>query len=630
MSGIVGLVHRDGTSVDETTLREMTSRIAHRGPDGGGVWVDGAAGFGHQRLRTSATPRCRSPHEAVPGVTVAGDLRLDNREELASRLGVGGGCSDAALVARAYRRWGRACPSHLLGAFAFCLWDEPSNRLFCARDHLGVRPLYYATPAGRIAFASEPPALFAVDGVSRVPNLTRIATYLGGHPEDRDETFYEQVARLPPAHHLTATEDEVTVEQYWSVTDVTPLPAASSAEYERQFRELFLDAVAARLPDETPAGSFLSGGLDSGSIASAAGHLAERRERPTPHTFSAVFDDVTACDEREFVDAVVDERTVRPHTVRGDRVDPLAGLDRHLRHRSQPFHPSLFMLIWRLYRAVADEGLRVVLHGYGGDQAMGSDVRPRLRGLLRSGRLATFARELSAYLDRYDEAPVRDVLWHDIGRPLVPTALRRLRHSRFDDEWYLDRTFAPIAPEFARRVNHPARVRESTLTPESKSHRAALERSLCSGELPFNLEMNDIAAASFGVRPRFPLLDRRVVEFSLGLPAAEAVRGGLDRAIVRNALAGILPARIRARSRKTYFSENIVHGVETYAGGTVRETLFDGTPAVAQCMNVDEVRQSFDRLGGGLTATDARVLLMATTLERWLDDHVDTTDQLSV
>jgi asparagine synthase (glutamine-hydrolysing) len=624
VSGIVGLLDRDGTPVDDSTLRAMTDRLAHRGPDGRDIWADGPVGIGHQRLQTSTIPRCRGACETVPGVVVAGDLRLDNREELTDRLDVDDGCSDAEFVAHAYRRWGRECPTHLLGAFAFCLWDERSTRLFCARDHLGVKPVYYTTPAGRFAVASEPPPLFAVDGVTRRPNPERIAAYLGGHPDDRDETFYEEVARLPPAHHLTVTEDEVTVAQYWSVSDVEPLPAASSAEYERRFRELFLDAVATRLPDETPAGSFLSGGLDSGSIASAAGHLAERGDRPTPHTFSAVFDDVPECDEREFIEAVVEQGTVDPHTVRGDRVDPLAGLDRHLRHRGQPFHPSLFMLIWRLYQAVADEGLRVVLHGYGGDQVMGSDVRPHLRGLLRAGRLPTFAHELSAYLDRYDEAAVREVLWYDIGRPLVPTALRRLWHSRFDDEWYLDRTFAPIDPEFARRVDHPARVREAALTPPPMSYRAALERSLRSGELPFHLELNNIAAATVGVEARFPYLDKRVVEFSLGLPPEEAVQGGLDRAIVRNALTGILPREISERTFKTVFSANIRHCVEAYALATVAETLFDGPPAVSRYLKVDGVRQSFDAFDDGdPTAVDARVLLMATTLERWLDQCID-------
>lgn len=623
MSGIVGLLSRDATPVDEPTLRAMTDWVAHRGPDGGGVWADGPVGVGHQRLRTSATPRCRGPTEAVPGVVVAGDLRLDNRGDLAERLDADAGDSDAALVARAYRRWGRDCPTHLLGAFAFCLWDEAAGRLFCARDHLGVKPLYYAAPPGRLAFASEPPALFAAEGVSRAPNLSRVATYLGGHPDDRDETFYERVARLPPAHHLTATGDEVTVERYWSAADVDPLPRASSAEYERQFRELFLDAVAVRLPDETPAASFLSGGLDSGSIASVAGHLGDERGRPTPHTFSAVFPDIPACDERRFVDAVVDRGIVHPHTVRGDRVNPLAGLDRHLRHRGQPFHPSLFMLIWRLYEAVADEGLGVVLHGYGGDQVMESDVRPHLRGLLARGRLPSFARELSAYLDRYPDAPVREVLWYDVCRPFVPTAVRRLRHGLFDEDWYLDRAFAPVDPAFARRVDYPARVRETALTPPPNSHRAAVERSLASGELPFHLELNDIAAASYGVEPRFPYLDRRVVEFSLGLPPGETVRDGLDRVIVRNGLAGILPQAIRERTFKTQFSENVVHGVRAYARDTVAETLFDGPPAVAEYLDRDGLRRSFDALDDDPAGADARVLLMATTLERWLDDHVD-------
>jgi asparagine synthase (glutamine-hydrolysing) len=127
--------------------------------------------------------------------------------------------SDAELVAHTYRRWGRDCPTHLLDAFAFCLWDERLTRLFCARDHLGVKPIYYAAPAGRFAVASESPALFAVDGVTRRPNPKRIAVYPDRYPVDRHETFYEDIARLLPAHHLTVTAAGTTVEGFGLDTD---------------------------------------------------------------------------------------------------------------------------------------------------------------------------------------------------------------------------------------------------------------------------------------------------------------------------------------------------------------------------------------------------------------------------
>src|SRR4028118_115937 len=182
MSAIVGLYNLDGRSIERSAVEQMVAALAHRGPDGAGVWSEGAVGLGHCMLWT--TPE--SLHEKLPLVdksrdlTITADARIDNREELMEQLGITaeahGEVSDSQLVLAAYGKWGEDCPQHLLGDFAFVIWDGAKQQLFCARDHFGVKPFYYHYAADkRFAFATEIKALLGLPEVPRQLNEVRVA-----------------------------------------------------------------------------------------------------------------------------------------------------------------------------------------------------------------------------------------------------------------------------------------------------------------------------------------------------------------------------------------------------------------------------------------------------------------------
>lgn len=618
MSAIAAVLARDGTGVTATVDR-LTRALAHRGPDGSGVWHGDGAGLGHQHHCTVPESRNASFPRHTAGAVVTADLRLDNRADLCATLDVDGDVPDADLAAYAYRRWGTAFPTHLLGAFAVAVWDPERRRLVCARDHLGVKPLYYATSDGTVAVASEPGPLVGLAGVAAAPDERRVGEYLAGL-YDETATFYADVSPLPPAHVMTVTEEGVDPERYWSLAEVDPLPESHQSAYDRRFRDLFERAVTDRLRSTGRVGSLLSGGLDSSSIACVgADTLADRGDAPL-WTYSAVFDTVTACDESRYIESVLDGGAFEPTFVDGDGFGPLVDLDEHLRYRRQPYYPSLFMLVWGLFR-VAGRDVDVVLQGYGGDQTMGSDVRGHLRGLLRRGRLPSFVREFRGYLENYPWLDARSTLWSDVLLPLVPQPLRRARHRLFDDDHYLDGTFVPLDPSFARESGLLDRIAADRRRQPPVSQPAVRRRSLAAGEPAFNLELNDVAGAVHGVEPRFPYFDKRLVEFAVALPPGHTVSEGLDRTVVRRALADTLPPAVRDRTDKAEFSPNVVHGLETYDLGVVERTLFDGSAAVDRYLDADELRSSFERFQRDPAVDDARALAMATTLERWLDDY---------
>ncbi|MEP7356295.1 MAG: asparagine synthase-related protein, partial [Anaerolineales bacterium] len=288
MSGLCALLNFDGRPVDRAELEKMTARLAHRGPDAGGIWPPSGGGpadpgspvgLGQRLLWT--TPE--SLHERLPlasadgQLAITADARIDNRDELFGLLGLADhSLADSALILAAYAKWGERCPEHLLGDFAFAIWDAGKQALFCARDHLGNRPLFYHQAPGFAAIASEIKALLVLPQVPRRLNERRIAEYLATLHDDTAITFYQDIHRLPPAHSLTLSRAGAKLERYWALDPARALPPASDEAYADGFRELFTEAVRCRLRSAYPVGAMLSGGLDSSSIVCVARQLGRQ------------------------------------------------------------------------------------------------------------------------------------------------------------------------------------------------------------------------------------------------------------------------------------------------------------------------------------------------------------------
>src|SRR3989449_1054025 len=345
MSGIAGLWRLGGQPVEPAELESMTARLAHRGPDGTGAWREGPVALGHGMLHT--TPESLREQQPLVGtrgdLVLAADARIDNRGELCSLLPAPSDATDADLILAAYERWDETCPEHLLGDFAFAIWDAREQRLFCARDHFGVKPFYYHHRLGRLfAFASEIKGLLALPDVPRRLNETRVADYLVPLLEDKEITFYEEIVRLPPAHWMTVDREGIRRQEYWSLDPEREIRLGSDDEYAAAFREIFTEAVRCRLRSAFPVGSMLSGGLDSSSIVCVARELLAQGGCPRPHTFSAVFDDVPECDERRYIETVLSGGGVEPHLIRGDKVNPVERLEQDLVQQDEPFYaPNL-------------------------------------------------------------------------------------------------------------------------------------------------------------------------------------------------------------------------------------------------------------------------------------------------
>ncbi len=629
MSGIAGIYYLDEKPVEWETLSRMVDRLVHRGPDGADVWCSESIGLGHRMLWT--TPE--SLLEKLPLVSRSGDLaitadaRIDNRDELIGLLRLkdypAEKITDSQLILTAYEKWGESCSQYLLGDFAFAIWDRRKQTLFCGRDHFGVKPFYYYYCPGQIfVFATEIKALFCLAEVPCLINETRIGDHLNLMLEDKAITFYRDIFRLPPSHSLTVSSKKLNLQQYWSFNPKQELRLNSDAEYAEAYHAIFTKAVKCRLRSAFPIGSTLSGGLDSSSIVCVSRELLAQQGRTTLKTFSAIFDKLAECDERQYINEVVAQGGVEPHYIHAERISPLTEIDKVLWHQDEPFFAPNEFMHWGLYKAAREKGVRVFLDGFLGDSVVSYGWEYQIE-LARKGRWLALAREEQAIAKNYGGDPwklTRHIIWQYGIKFWIPEILKqswqRLHRHNIAEP--------PISPlinfEFAERINLGDRLKafERDPLPSWHSVRKAHYLELVSGGFPLCLELADKGAAAFSLESRFPYTDRRLAEFCLAVPPAQKLRDGWTRTILRRAMSDYLPEKIRWRSSKGNIAANFHQGLLNRDRQLLEETIFAAPKTIEPYVNISALKNEYQKYLSQGSARGIPFIWLVVTLALWL------------
>ena len=554
MSGILGVYNLDGRPIDAAILDRMGDAMAHRGPDGRAQWRCGAVGFGHLMFRTTPQSLC----ETQPLTNEEGNLcltldgRLDNRQELKKAL-LSRGFSlrqdtDAELVLRSYQCWQEQCPKRMIGDFAFAIWDARSQRLFCARDHMGVRPFYYHRSARLVAFATEIAGLLALDMIPQQLNESRLADYLVDEldREDQQSTFYRDITRLPPGHYLIASGDRFALHDYWELQPPSPLKLASFEEYGQAFREVFVEAVRCRLPSVHRVASTLSGGIDSSSVVCTVRELLAPELNEPLHTVSLVDGDESRCGETPYIKEVLQSGRIVPHIVRSDEILPhCARLRRALSSSQEPFDMAGYFSNFYAFAAARQSGARVLLDGLDGDLIIPHNHY--VASLIRSRDWKTATAEL-AYFSQFGQTRWRSLLHNGLA-PMLPNAyslLMRFAHGG-TTSWHR----GVIQSDFAARTRVAERceMRRSRLRKAGQDIGELHALSFTSGLLSFALEILNRMGAAEGIETRHPFADRRVIDFFLSLPLDRKVYTPFPKMVIRAGMQGVLPEKVRWRQQ---------------------------------------------------------------------------------
>lgn len=543
MSGICGIVNPDGAPVERQLLRDMTASMAFRGPDAQDVWIDGRVGLGHAMLRTTfESEREQQPFSLDGKVRITADARIDGRDELKRKLEARdctglAAATDPELILHAYHAWGEDCVLHLIGDFAFAIWDGPRQRLFCARDHFGVKPFFYARVGPCLVFSNTLNCMRRHPVVSDTLNDLAIADFLLFETfQDPGATAFADIHRLPPAHRLTWSANGSELNRYWTLPADLGVRYRSAGDYVEHFRELLAMAVADRLRTNR-VGVEMSGGLDSSSIAATALGLLRRQSSTFElHAATIVYDRLIPDQERYYSGQVAESLGIPIHYSVGDEYKLYEHCDDPDMQRPEPVNEasSNLALGADFFRTAAARS-RVYLTGWDGDALLSESPKPYFRALLNDRQIG----RLLAGVFRYALSERRLIprsFWDRLypwrakaaeDKPHYPAWLNPDLEQRFDlrARWEHDNA--------APGVSHPLRphaYRVFTLWKELSSF----------------FDYYDAGSTRLPLEFRHPLLDLRLLDCCLTLPPFPwCVR----KEILRASMRGMLPETVRLRPK---------------------------------------------------------------------------------
>jgi asparagine synthase (glutamine-hydrolysing) len=538
MSGIVGIVNLDRAPVERALLDRMTNSLAYRGPDALKVWRNGSAGFGHTLLRTTDEAQREQQPFTLDGLTwIVADARIDARRRLVSELLAQGrpvSCelADVELLWHAYQIWQERCTDHLLGDFAFAVWDIDRRRLFCARDHLGVKPLYYAHRAGAIVFSNTLDCIRLHPAVSDRLNDRAVGDFLlFGLNLDADSTIFADIQQVPPGHTVTWSDGNVTRRRYWSLPIDEPIFYRRADDYVAQFRELLKEAVGDRLRIGR-VGVFMSGGIDSPALAATARALLRKRTGDGDvHAFTHVYD---GYDHERYYAGLVASHLGIGIDVRDGMHDLIDADWPRTRFRTpQPVpYPTNLSSDLAHHNRVASYS-RVALYGEGPDNALKFEWRPYVSYLLRTRRFARLAHDACSHCVRHRRIP----LLSSIPR-IVRQRLRTAPGASLPDWFNCD---------LGDRVRLGEHLGGEHVE-EKSAHaiRPSAYHSLVHPRWQDFFRSCDAAYTTGWLEVRHPYMDVRLLRFLLAVPSVPWCR---RKYLVRRAMRGRLPEPVLARPK---------------------------------------------------------------------------------
>ena len=554
MCGIAGLFHPDVPKpVDPARIETMAAALAHRGPDGAGVWTAPGVGLGHRRLSIidlsdAAAQPMLTPDRRV-AISYNGEIYnfREVRAELESKGHVFRTASDTEVILAAWRQWGPECLGRFNGMFAFAVYDADADALFLARDRLGVKPLFHAELSdGALIFASELKGLLAHPRLRREPSLHAIEDYLAfGYVPD-DASIVEGARKLPAGHYLLVRRGRPIPApvEYWDVDFSNPSGASLKA-LEEEMVERLRAAVRSRMVADVPLGAFLSGGVDSSAVVA---FMAEA-SREAVETCAIGFDEADHDETRHA--AAVAELFAARHRTRTVAAADFALIDTLAEAFDEPFADASALATYRVCE-LAREAVKVSLSGDGADEAMAGYRRYRMFAAEERARywmpgpLRAAAGAIGSVYPKLDRAPqwlraktTLQALGQGSGEAyaaavgVTPPALRRAVFT------------APLDGHVAERRYVEAYARAPAFDPLSRAQYADLKIWL-PGDILTKVDRTSMAVS---LEAREPLLDHRFVEFAARLPARMRLRGGTGKWLMKRALRGRLPDEILHRRK---------------------------------------------------------------------------------
>lgn len=635
MCGISGIYNLKQNAVNEHVLRAMSDALSHRGPDDqGDILLDNARlGLAHRRLSiidlSKAGHQPMSNEDGSIWVTCNGEIYnyLELKEGLVGKGHIFKSKTDTEVILHSYEEEGLDCLKKFVGMWGFALWDSRKKILFCARDRIGKKPFYYFHNQDFFIFASEIKALLKNPAVSSAPNDKTIFRYLYQgilrdmynqffYVDASDETFFAHVKQLLPGHYLTLKEGRLEIKKYWSLDFKDKIFHQNDEKYIDEFNGIFENAVKIRLRGDVPLGVYLSGGLDSSSVACMAKRLlAGQRIK----AFTTYFEG-TKYDERNFAQLVAKDTGFDWQPMSPSRQGLFADMENIVRSMDQPFTELSIYPQWEVMKKAHENGIRIMLNGHGGDEILGgypTNFPYYFADLLREGHLGLFWKEAGIYSKRYNTARYTNFL--QAGRVMLSSSIpgvvkNRLKRFALKNTNLLNRDF------FMEHIGDMPVMQDAEF---GNFMDINFYITMSFYPMPFWLHSEDRVSMNFSVESRSPFLDHRLVEYCAKLPYQQKIRDGFTKHLLRQSLKGILPEEIRNRTDKKGFTGPVQQWLSEDKG-YIMDILQSDSFSQRRYFNHDEVLSEYQNFCNGRKGNFFfSVVWSWINLELWMREFID-------
>jgi asparagine synthase (glutamine-hydrolysing) len=532
MCGIAGWISwEQDLSGESATIERMAQAVRHRGPDGQGVWMSRRAALAHRRLividaETGGQPMVYEQGDQAVVVTYNGELY--NFRELRRELEGKGHCfktrSDTEVLLHCYVEWGEDCVEHLNGIFAFAIWDEARGRLFLARDHLGVKPLFYAQRGASILFGSEIKALLAHPAVRPVVGAEGLAHIFSSVVHAPGKTVFQDIHEVAPAHRISFEPGRTTVTRYWSLRSA-PHTDSLDATVDA-LRALLSDTVSRQLMADVPVVIMLSGGVDSSGITALAAREFKRQGRPlssysidfADHAKHFAPDATHLSLDMPWALRVAEHVGTDQHTVVVDSDELLENLLAPTMAHDEPAFGQVETSLYLFCKAIKRDAT-VALSGESADEVFGG--------------YPWFFGPDALEGDTFPWIPRGGGATHLLSPELLAKA---------SPEAYIARCYAEALAEVPRLPGEPA----------DEARRRELFFFNQTRFLPIVLDRKDRLSMAAGLEVRVPFCDHRLVEYVWNIPWAMKTVDAIEKGILRRAFSDVLPEDVLYRKKNPY------------------------------------------------------------------------------
>jgi asparagine synthase (glutamine-hydrolysing) len=554
MCGIAGIIQTNPSDYNKVHLQKMTDAIAHRGPDGEGHWQsnDNTVLLGHRRLSIiDLSDAGNQPMNYMGRYVIIHNGEIYNYIELKNELVKKGysfsSQTDTEVIAAAYDYWKEECVEYFDGMFAFAIWDEKEKELFAARDRFGEKPFFYYYDQNKFLFASEMKALWAA-GIDKKANQKMLFNFITigytDNPERPEETFYENIFKLPAASFLKFSFIYFTfsVKKYWGIDPGYQDKKITDAEAIEQFKDLFSTSVQRRLRSDVSIGTSLSGGLDSSSIVAVISkHQAVNLK---PQTFSASFPGYEK-DELSYSKQVASAFQLQQHIANISGSELMNDWEKLCHHQEEPFGSASIYAQYKVYELAKQHNVKVLLDGQGADETLAGYhkyYKWYWQELFRNGKLSG-RKELAAARELGITEPFT---WQNKIAAWFPS-------------------FASIVMErqyLVKAIGHEGLTKEFVQQQSKEAYYSPPDYFNLNGVLHFNtfthgleelLRYADRNSMAHGREIRLPFLSHELVEFVFSLPSDFKIRNGWTKWLLRKSMEKSLPAEITWRRDKVGF-----------------------------------------------------------------------------